>query len=830
LKTIPNSPTHAAIVRLAFLLIPFAVAASVTAQSPEQPEPPSVNRIIINFTGLSNVNEEVALANMSLREGEAYDPIVVDRDIRSLYRSSLFEYIEARVAPAGEGLVDVIFDIRPKFRISALLFEGNDKVSDRKLEREISIVVNQTLNEPRVKSASEDIQELYLKRGFSQVRVDYRIDRSPVTGFATVTFQISEGRKFKIKSLQFAGNENLKRRKLKRAMDTKRWSFFSVFTGKGRFDRDVFEDDLESLKDVYREEGFLDIEVDPTKVQFSYPSENRMRIDIAVEEGKQYRIGNIDFVGNEIYEDSVLQLMLRSTPGSVYRPAKLDEDVQRLEDFYGRFGYMESRVRMVRVPNVESGDIDLQYMVNESEQFQVESIDIEGNTKTKSVVVLRELALTPGSSFDSTRMEASRMRLENTRYFEDTNVTPQSTNVPGRKDVRITFKEGRTGNFSFGAGFSSLEQGVFFVELSQSNFDVLNWRGAFQGDGQKFRLKAQIGGRSSSITLSFEEPWLFEKRLAFGFNIFNQTSDFESVSYESEVRGFDVYLRRRLIELIEGRVTYSFREQTFNFPENAPEADRLRESEGSISNVNLLLLRDTRDRLINSLRGMRLELDLDFAGDFLGGDFDFYKLESRNAFYLPLSEKFTQTVEFLVRLGIADELEENPESPLPFQERFFLGGPNTLRGFEFNDVSPKEFGFIRANQLGVPPASIGGKTYGLFSAEYSIGLTKDFRLAAFYDGGFVNKETGDFSLDRDKVFIFQEGYSGGIFGPPTDGPIFTGQRRSGWNDNYGFGIRMSMAGTPLRLDYALPITTDGHPNNGGNDNGGQFNFTFGGRF
>jgi outer membrane protein insertion porin family len=506
--------------------------------------------------------------------------------------------------------------------------------------------------------------------------------------------------------------------------------------------------------------------------------------------------------------------MLRVLPGSVYRPEKIDEDVARLEDFYGQFGYMETRVRMQRVPNVQTGDIDIQYVVYESDKYQVESVDIEGNTKTKSVVVLRELALTPGSTFDSVRMEASRMRLDNTRYFDDTNVTPQSTNVPGRKDLRVTFREGRTGNFSFGAGFSSLEKGVFFIELTQSNFDIFNWRGAFQGDGQKFRLKAQIGGRSSSTVLAFEEPWLFEKRLALGLQLFNQESSYDGQAYSSQVKGFEVSLRKRLIELIEGKIAYSQTDQDFDDfrSDISPDLARaIENSEGDISSLNLLLIRDTRDRLINSLRGNRLELDLTYAGNELGGNFDFYKIESRNAFYIPISDRLSQSVEILARAGV---VQENDDSTfVPREQLFYLGGPNTLRGFEFRDVSPLEGGFQRLYQA-------GGKTYGMFGLEYSLGITDDFRVAAFYDGGFVNKEAGDFGLDAEKIFYEFRGFE-----------YFAGQRRSGWNDNYGFGIRMSMMGTPLRLDYAIPMTTNGPSGTpGGNDEGGQFNFTFGGRF
>lgn len=784
---------------LYFLLLGIAVLgieSNLLAQEESaqqaQPEMPTIDNIVVNFTGLSNVNEEVVRANMSIREGEKFDQIAIDRDIRNLYKTRLFEFIEVRLRETSSEKVDVIFDVRPKFRIASVSFEGNEAVRDAVLENKIEIEVNQVLNERKVKADAATLKELYLKKGFFKARVDYNIDRNPGTGYGNVTFKITEGGKFKIKAIVFEGNENLPKKKLTSKMKTKKWGFFSFLTGSGKFDSDQFEDDLENVRDTYRKEGYLDVEVDQSKVQFSYPSKKRMRIDINLTEGKQYRVGKVNFEGNEIYSDEILSMLLRVRPGEVYQPEKLDEDVNYLEDFYGQFGYMETRVRMNRIPNVKTGDIDITYQFYESDKFEVESIDIEGNTKTKSTVIIRELSLGPGSSFDSVRMDASRMKLENTRFFENVNVSPQSTNIPGRKDLKVSFQEGRTGNFSFGAGFSSLEQGTFFVELTQSNFDIFNWRGAFQGDGQKFRLKATLGTYTNNLVLAFEEPWLFERRLALGFQIFNTTTDYEDGINGSTVEGFEVYLRKRLLGLVEGRLTYGYSNQSYEgYAEiDAVDGDYreflLENSIGVTSRVNLLLLRDTRDRIINTFRGNRITLDLTTAGGMLGGDFDFVKAELQNAFYLPISRAHTQTVEVLLRAGVADSYEGGNQSFVPREQRFFLGGPNTLRGFEYRDVGPQENGYAS-----------GGKTYGMVGVEYSIGFSEGFRGALFYDGGFVNKDAADFSFDQ---------Y---------------------WNDNYGFGIRINVMGTPLRLDYAIPMTKDDNNQNTANS---QFNFSFGGRF
>ncbi len=351
---------------------------------------------------------------------------------------------------------------------------------------------------------------------------------------------------------------------------------------------------------------------------------------------------------------------------------------------------METRVRLTRVPNVTTGNIDIEYEIYESEKYQVESIEIEGNTKTKSTVVIRELALGPGSTFDSVRMDASRMRLENTRYFEDVNVTPQVNQIPGRRDLKITFREGRTGNFSFGAGFSSLEKGTFFVELTQSNFDIFNWRRGFPGDGQKFRLRAQIGSLSSQIVLAFEEPWLFERRLAFGFNLFDTSNSFSSL-YEVGQTGFDVYIRKRLIELIEARLSYSLVSYGYSgFSSELDQSQRelFEQSNGEISKVNLLLLRDRRDRIINTFSGSRYELDLTTAGGPLGGVFQYNKIESRNLFHLPLSTWHSQTIAFLLRAGVVKESGDS--SFVPFEERFYLGGPIRCEVSSFATFRPRK--------------------------------------------------------------------------------------------------------------------------------------------
>ena len=775
--------------RVACLLVVLVLSGVGAAQAVAQAQPaqqsvPTINRVIVRFEGVANVSEQVVRANMQVREGIPMDDAMIDRDIRSLYRAGLFEFIEVKREMLPDGTVNLVFELTPKYRVLAVRFDGNDRVRDRRLEREVKTKPNFALDERQVKEDAEKIREYYQKSGFNQVSVYYEIDRNRATGFGIVTFKIREGAKVKIKRVNFVGNDHVKARRLRKEMETRRWWMFSWLTGSGRFKDDEFEDDLDKLRDYYREEGYLDVSIPPERIEFNYPSPDELVITIAIEEGRQYRIGEVTMSGNKLFPSPLLQFALKQKTGMIFSPSKLDEDVEALEKFYGRGGYLDTRVRLLRQPNLETGNIDLEYQIEESEQFAVESISIEGNTKTKSIVILRELVLGPGETFDTVRMEISKMRLENTRFFEDpVNVTDEVTNIPGRRNLKIAVREGRTGNLTFGAGFSSLERAVVFAELTQSNFDLFNRRSFFQGDGQKFRLRLQLGSYSSQAVLSFEEPWLFERQLALGFTLFRTTSDYNSAIYEEIRTGGEVYLRKRLFELVEGRLAYTYEivEITDIDPNASPIFQQLA-GEQTISKVGLTLLRDTRDKIVSTTRGNRAELITELAGGPFGGDVNYYRVEFRGAQYFPTFEFQNQVLHLLARGGVVDNYGDSEF--VPFYDRFFLGGPYNLRGFEYREVGPKD-------SVGEP---VGGKTYGFLSLEYSMDIVAPIRFAIFYDAGFVNEDAYDFSPAR-------------------------------YNDNFGFGLRLFVAGAPLSLDFGIPLTTDGE-----NDEGNQFNFSFGTRF
>ncbi|HLP09750.1 MAG TPA: outer membrane protein assembly factor BamA [Opitutaceae bacterium] len=783
MKTISRNTPAWGWLGLLIAVLVFAGLPAARAQVAGEPQI-TIGKVDVKFLGVRNVSEQVVRANIQIREGATFDEGIVDRDVRNLYRTGLFELIEVKKEEESYDRVNLVVEVTPKFRVLSVELDGNHALRRGRLMKEITTKPNSALDERQIKSDTQKIFELYQKKGFSQAEVNYSIERDRTTGFGRVIFRIREGLKTKIQDIRFVGNDSISARKLRGAMEeTRRHWMFSWLTGKGRLQDDKFEEDLDKLRDFYRERGYLDVDIVRSKVQFEYPKPGRLVIMIPVEEGRRYKIGRIGFVGNKLFPARFLSMALNERPGNWFVPSKLDKDVEALEEFYGKGGYLDTRIRLVRKPNLATGAIDIDYDITEGEKVTLESIDIEGNDKTKSIVILRELVLAPGQVFDSVRMNVSKLRLQNTRFFDDVNLTPEQTNVPGRRNLKVKVTEARTGNLTFGAGYSSLEKAVFYAELSQGNFDLFNRRSFFQGDGQKFRIRFQIGSQSNEIALNFEEPWFLEKQIAVGFELHRTASDYTSSYYEVIATGGSVYTRKRLFELFEGQLSYSYENIKYQDISTSNEYLASLLDSHDVSRVSFTLLRDTRDKMINTTRGNRIELTTQLAGGPFGGERDFYSVEFKGAQFVPLFKAQEQVLAILLRAGVIEKYGDTTDDQL-YYYNYTLGGPNTLRGFEYREVGPKTSSGI----------ILGGKSYGMFSLEYSLDIVSPVRFAVFYDAGFVNRGAYDFNPGQ-------------------------------YNDNFGFGIRMMVMGSPMSLDYGIPLTGDKF-----NKQGGQFNFSYGTRF
>jgi len=764
-----------------FTLGPVVTTVSGQDRNAEQSYP-VVNEIVTEFRGFRSVSDQYVLGNVQLRPGMNYNPAMVDQSIRMLYRTGQFEFVEVRVEPVDDDKVNVIYELVSKYTIQRIRFLGNDHYDDARLVSKAELETGLPLDEYLVSLGAEKIAEYYVEKGYPDVEVDYRIERDEDSGDATVSYDIVEGGQVRIKEIIFEGNEAFTDKQLRKQLETKENNrFLSWITGAGKFDEKKFKEDLTTLRKFYRDSGYLDCEIDESRISMDFIADDKINITIPVEEGQLYYLGAFSVENATIYTENELLRVVDLVTGSTFSPQAVDDAATAIREYYTSSGYLESGVRAERVPNMETRRIDVVFRVRESEKFYVESIKVEGNTKSRARVIIRELALSPGDVFDGRRMEVSERRLKNTGFFEEVRLNPEPTNVPGRKDLSVTVREGRTGNFSFGAGFGSVESAVVYLEVTQGNFDLFNWRSGFQGDGQKFRFRASLGTQSNQLLVGFEEPWLFEQRLAFGVELYRTESDYNSSEYNELRTGFEIYLRRRLFELVEARMSY--RLESVDIFDVRREAFLQYEGKDLISKLGVTFLRDTRETLVFTRKGNRSTLGFEYAG--LGGDVNYYKIEGRTAHFIPTFDSLEQSFSIVARAGMATPFGQSDD--VPFYDRFYLGGPETLRGFDYREVGPR----VEGDTLN---ESVGGNTYTFVSLEYGFRIGEPLGLVVFYDWGFVNKDDFDFSM-------------------------------SDYADNWGVGARIMLMGSPLKLDLGIPITSPD-----GVGGGTQFNFSFGTRF
>jgi outer membrane protein insertion porin family len=788
----------------------FLLSGMMILWSQVVPDGKTISSISIELEGPDTIGKSFILQNLQIETGIPYKSNAIDKSITNLMATGAIDDVKVFLDPeiSTEQEVALVFKVYTKSRIGTIIFEGNDKLSDRKLEKEIEISIGELLDESEIKADQRALKELYLEKGFWNSQVDSQIITKEEGRSVSVVFKIIENEKRKIGKIIFEGNKNISDKKLLKEMETAPWRFWRFWSKRSRYRPSIFEEDLIKLRTAFRDQGFLDVTIEQSGVKIIPKGSNSLDVVIRVDEGERSYFGEISIVGNSVITakdlkrlDSRADKELKT--GDHYSPTLLSEERNRLRKKYGEQGYLDARVVSIRKPNLQTGQIDLRFEITENNKFTVNTIQVRGNEKTKTTAIVRELALAPGETFDLLRMETSESRLRNTRFFEkvtldDEPIASQDPELQSsRRNLVVNVEEGRTGHVSFGVGFSTLEKAMMFAEFRQGNFDIMRWRSPhrLQGDGQKFRLRLKLGARSNEVRLALEEPWFMNRRVAAGFELFREKSDYYSSYYDEMRAGFEVYFRKRLFELVEGRLFYRLEDVIIsdigigapNFIRRDPKYDLLKnEIDRTISKVGLSLTRDTRNSILFPSEGSIVTLRKEFAGGPFGGDADYGRFELQGAKFFETFTPMEQVLSIVGRTGTLGRFD-GKDADVPFFEKFFLGGPYNLRGWDYREAGPQD-----------SKEPNGGNSYSYLSAEYTFKIADPLRFAVFYDGGFLR--TNDFKF-------------------------LPGDETEGWHDNWGLGARIMVMGMPLRLDLGFPISdpskTGGSP---------QFHFSGGTRF
>src|SRR6266568_6101975 len=752
-----------------------ALLGAVSARAQEPAGPPMIRSIDVEYTGPKLVSKERILAQMRTKVGQPFSDQVVEQDIETLYKTGAILNVRIFAQPEGDG-VKVIVAVQTRSIVREIEIDGAEQVKAKRLRKEIKLKLNQPVNEQQLEEARQKIIEVYQGRGYNDVSVEFRVD--PIDekrGTARVVYTVNEGVKGAVRQIHFEGNQHFSEKVLRKQMKTRGKTLVYFLDKSGRLDEVQLQQDLDKIREWYQNHGYIDVEIKDVRKERT--KNGPLILTIVIAEGPQYHVGKLTISGEKATTEGKIRALLKMKEGSVYSPKQLRDDAKAVADAYGSGGYVDLVITPEGTP-AGTGLIDVHYTIEESVRSFVNRVNIEGNTRTKDKVIRREVLVAPGDVFNTVRVDVTKKRLENLGYFAKVETYPEDTDVPGRKDLTILVQEKRTGSLSFGGGFSTIDQLVGFVELTQGNFDLFNWP-SFTGGGQKFRLRLQYGTERKDFILTITEPYFLDRRLSLSGQAFYTEANYLSSQYDQRNYGILFELRKPLNAYMYTTLGYTLQDiDIFNVDPSASEFIQSQKGSSVESKLFSSIVFDSRDNPLLSRRGQRIIFSPAIAGGFLGGDTQIYGLDLEGSQYFHLPK---DTI-LLLNGEIGTVSQWGAGNEVPIYERLFLGGSNNLRGFPFREVGPQ--------QNGEP---IGGQSMARATIEWTFPIIEKARGAVFYDTGFDNTSAWSFGFNH-------------------------------MASDIGVGIRLDLPIGPLRLDYGYPVMRDGY------NGGGHFNFNVGYQF
>ncbi|OGX06533.1 MAG: outer membrane protein assembly factor BamA, partial [Omnitrophica WOR_2 bacterium GWA2_47_8] len=639
-----------------------------------------VDKIVknIEIKGNKSISIAVILSKIKPRVGQPYLQNVMSDDLKRLYNTGYFSDVSVDKQDF-EGGYKVIIILQEKLIVQEITFSKTRYIRAATILSKIKTQKGKFLDNKNLKDDVRVIQELYNQKGLTNVSVDVETVTDEANNKAQLHFVIKEGGRVLIKEIHVYGNKAYRQKKIISLIKTRAKFFLNT----GYLKEDVLEEDMQRIASFYEREGYIDAKATN---ELEYLEGGKIILNIHVEEGKRYYIESITFQGNSVVSEAELKnIMKESVVEKPFSREKLTVDLSNIRTLYFDKGYIFANARESTSLNPDTGRVQVKIEISEGTQAYVNKIKIQGNTRTRDIVVRREIRLNPGDKFDGEKLRRSKERLRNLGYFEDINYDIEDTDTPDKKDLVVQVTEAKTGTLSFGGGYSSVDQIVGFVEIEQKNFDFTNWP-TFTGAGQQLTLRAETGSTRNNTMLSFTEPWIFDYPVSGGFDIYRNERDRErdvGYAYDEKRVGGDVRFGKQFTEFISGDTYYKRENVDIGNLESNVSADlRSEEGESALSIVGFTLSRDGRDSTISPTKGLLVSGSADVAGGPLGGDKDFYRFQTRASYYVPL--KFNSVLELRLRTGVANEFGDSDK--VPIFERFFAGGARTIRGYNERKV------------------------------------------------------------------------------------------------------------------------------------------------
>ncbi|MDR0993685.1 MAG: outer membrane protein assembly factor BamA [Verrucomicrobiota bacterium] len=742
-----------------------------------------IRDIAVEPIGLVPINAEQVLAHVSTRVGRELNRGALTEDIRSLQKSGAFSYAEARIEEASGGGIVLLFRVAGRPIIRHLTIKGADYMGNKKVRNLMEIQSGDRVDNALIGEKAQKARDTYRKDFFPNTRITWEltpVEDSP--GFTDLNIRVEEGKRAVVRRILFKGNRHVPRRELLAVMAQKQSSWLTWINNDGLYEPAKILADREMIRKVFMDKGYLGAQVGaPT---FEYVSAKKIDITFGVVEGPMYTLRDWRFQGVSLFPEQDLGKGVLVAPGQKASFAGIQRASQNIRDFYGSRGYIRTTVDPLITLDTNAASAVVTYDVSEGSLAYIQNIEIRGNSQTKDKVIRREINLAPGDVYNEVRVRSSENRVRNLNYFSYVGTYSESTTVSNRFNLIFDVEEQSTGQFTFGVGFSSIDNIVGYAELRQGNFDLFGWP-RFTGGGQKLNLRVQIGDERTDLEMSWIEPWFMNRRLSLGINLFRRDARYLSDDYDQTTTGGTVTLGQPLFTFNRVNWIYGMEDiDIHNVSTNASERI-LAEAGGRLKSYGTIeLIRDTRDSTFIPTRGFRGSVAATLAGGPFGGDTDTYQFRFRASQFVPLW--FGHVLNIRGMLSMVEEYGNNDR--VPIFDREFMGGPRTVRAFKFRKLGPKD-------EDGEP---LGGRSAAYGTVEYTLPIVQKLRFALFYDVGVVWQG------------MFEEDMTSPAIG---DGDVC---------DGYGIGVRLDLPQFPIQLDYAWPVSTDDMLGNSG-----RFSFTIG---
>jgi outer membrane protein insertion porin family len=748
------------------------------------------------------LDESFVRAYISLRAGQEIGSefelnAAVAHDVDNLKRSGRFAYVRAVIEQSGDKFT-LIYKVSSRLRLRQIDIIGAEGIGNRKIKKELELTLGDYVDEALIGEKVRKVEAYCRKNKYPDATITWELKPDEKTGAGDLSLKVTEGEKLRVKQITFEGegiaSESVLRRMTPNIFPSRKtsdefnpWELRKVMQQKktwwitpwfGAYKPEMKEADLAAIRKLYQDRGFLDVQVDGPELKPL--GGGNVELVYRVQEKVKYQIGTIEFDGNTLYDRAELEKQVKIQTGALASRTAIDDSASAVNHYYGNRGYIRNDVQPVITTDPATKTASIRFVVREGELAHINEIDIRGSEKTRDEVMRRELAVYPGELFHQGKVETSESRLKNLGYFETVSSSYAPAAGTNIYDLAFKVKEKAMGSFLIGAGFSSVDSLVGFAELSHGNFDIQRWPPV--GDGQKMKVRVQAGTQRNDLEVSFIEPWFMDRKLALGQDLYYRNASYYSDRFDLQTVGSKTSLTKPILDpFTRGTVSYSL--EQFNVDNvTAPTNAVIWEDAGTWlkSTVGASISRDTRDQFFIPTKGNFSSVGVELSGGPFAGDESIYALEAKSSQFWPVLNDHVFNLK-----GEARTVDSYGDSSrVPIFDRLFLGGPRTIRGFAYRDVSPRD-----PNDGNEPS---GGLSSWYATAEYTVPLWSKIRGAVFYDIGAVSENSFDF------------------FGADI-------------NSSYGIGARVDLPMFPLRLDYAIPHIMD--KNNEGAS--GRFSFLLG---